>query len=97
MANEKVKVQIKPWHAIGGVGEAGDVVWMSVEDAEMYFRDGYVEYYVEEQTSAVSGQQLAEGASSTPMSTSAPLSTKEEEHAVMKPEVKRGKRVVRKK
>lgn len=85
---DKVKVKIKPLHNIGGVGKAGDVVWMTPEEAEGYVRDGYV----------------------TPLSPSTETSPQiaaevrgdlggevEEDHAVMKPEVKRVKKVVRKK
>jgi hypothetical protein len=81
---DKVKVKIKPLHNIGGVGKAGDVVWMMPDEAEAYFRDGYVEY-VEEERSAVSGQQLA--VSEEPV----------EDHAIMKPQAKRTGKVVRKK
>ena len=88
--DERVRVKIKPLHNIGGVGKAGDVVWMSPAEAEAYVRDGYVELL------AVSGELLAvSDASTAPVSTPAPLS--EEDHVIMKPEVKRGKRVVRKK
>ncbi len=38
-----VRVKILPLHNIGGIGNDGDVVTMSVADAEMYLRDGYVE------------------------------------------------------
>ena len=55
MAEPKVRVRIKPLKGIGGIGNAGDEVMMTPEEAEMYFRDGYVEY-VEEQQSAISGQ-----------------------------------------
>jgi hypothetical protein len=94
---DKVKVKIKELHNIGGVGKAGDVVWMTVAEAEAYFRDGYVEY-VEEQRSAISGELLAEGASTA---SGVPLSAQREEvvedHAIMKPQAKRTGRVARKK
>ena len=87
---DKVKVKIKPLHNIGGVGKAGDVVWMLPAEAEAYARDGYVEYVNDE------GRMMNdEGASTAPVSTPAPLS--EEDHVIMKPEVKRAKKVVRKK
>ena len=40
--DERVRVKILPLHNIGGVGKAGDVVWMTPAEAEMYVRDGYV-------------------------------------------------------
>ena len=85
MADEKVRVRIRPLKGIGGVGNAGDVVMMSPEDAEMYFRDGYVEYVDEEQsaTSPQTGEASNLGG--------------DEDHAIMKPEARRGGRVVRKK
>ena len=43
MDEAKIKVRILPLKGIGGVGNSGDVVWMSAADAEMYVRDGYVE------------------------------------------------------
>lgn len=43
MEEKKIKVRILPGHGIGGVGSAGDEVWMSKADAEVYIRDGYVE------------------------------------------------------
>jgi len=43
MDDTKIKVRILPLHNIGGVGMAGDVVWMSAADAEMYIREGDVE------------------------------------------------------
>lgn len=85
--SDKVKVRIKPLMGIGGVGNAGDEVWMSREDAEMYVREGYVEVVDEE---AVSGQQSVLQAGSSTVST-------EEDHAIFKPEVKRGRKVARKK
>lgn len=95
--DERVRVKIKPLHNIGGVGKAGDVVWMSPADAEAYVRDGYVELV------AFSGELLAvSDASTAPVSTPAPLpqgdDISEEDHVIMKPEVKRAaKKVVRKK
>lgn len=79
MADEKVQVRIKPLMGIGGVGNAGDEVWMSREDAEMYVRDGYVEYVDPPAAKAASPQiedhDLAGVA--------------EESHKIMKPRSKR--------
>lgn len=81
--NEKVKVRIRPLHNIGGVGKAGAVVWMSREDAEMYVRDGYVDV-VEDAPSQpppnAKSANLGEGPKAA------------EDHKIMKPEVKRGRR-----
>lgn len=57
MAEKKVKVKIKPLHGIGGIGEAGDVVWMSKTDAEIYIRDGYVEYVEDDSAPVVASEQ----------------------------------------
>lgn len=74
MDNAKVKVRILPLKGIGGVGNAGDVVWMSAADAEMYVRDGYV-VKVEEKT---------------PAPAPAPVPPVEEEHhVIIKPAKKR--------
>ncbi len=43
MAEQKVKVRILPLKGIGGVGNAGDEVWMSIDDAQYYVREGFVE------------------------------------------------------
>lgn len=43
MDEKKVKVRILPLKGIGGVGNAGDEVWMSESDAQYYVREGYVE------------------------------------------------------
>ena len=79
MNEEKVKVRILPLKGIGGVGNAGDVVWMSAADAEMYVRDGFVEV-------------VAEG---TPLPSASPQMEERhlegEDHAIMKPEKKRRK------
>jgi hypothetical protein len=40
---EMVKVKILPLHNIGGIGQAGDVVWMVAQEAAIYVKDGYVE------------------------------------------------------
>lgn len=85
---DKVKVKIKPLHNIGGVGKAGDVVWMTPAEAEMYVRDGYVELL------AVSDELLTESSDQLSVISEQPVV---EDHAVMKPEVKRVKKVVRKK
>lgn len=94
---DKVKVKIKPLHNIGGVGKAGDVVWMTPEEAEGYVRDGYVEYVKE-----VSGSTFQVSGDGASTASGVPLSAQreditEEDHAIMKPEVKRAKKVVRKK
>ena len=73
---DKVKVKIKPLHNIGGVGKAGDVVWMTPAEAEMYVRDGYVELL------AVSGEQLAESSDQPVV----------EDHLIMKPQSKRARK-----
>lgn len=36
MAEKKVRVRIKPLCNIGGIGKAGDVVWMTPAEAEQY-------------------------------------------------------------
>ena len=87
MADEKVKVRIRPLHGIGGVGEAGDEVWMSRTDAEMYFRDGYVEYVDESNPPS----------DLTPSPSPKGEGSEAEDHAIMKPEARRSGRVVRKK
>ncbi len=46
---DQVKVRLLPLHNIGGVGYAGDVVWMSEEDAEKYFDEGFVELVDEDE------------------------------------------------
>ena len=75
-----VKVRILPLKGIGGVGNAGDVVTMSAADAEMYVRDGFVEYVVE----------------ATPLPSASPQMEehhlKGEDHTIMKPQAKRAKR-----
>jgi len=43
MDERKVKVRILPLKGIGGVGNAGDEVWMSESDAQYYVREGFVE------------------------------------------------------
>jgi len=95
MADDKVKVRIKPLHGIGGVGEAGDVVWMSEADAEMYFKDGYVEYVEEsDQRSAVSERPAPIDhpimQSEKPAEDHAMV--EERHHDVMKPQAKRSRK-----
>lgn len=86
MADEMVKVKIRPLHGIGGYGEAGDVVTMRRELAEMYERDGYVEFVDPPAADAASPQMREEhpnlGGEKAPA---------QEEHAIMKPEAKRAK------
>ena len=78
----EVKVRILPLKGIGGVGNAGDVVWMSEADAEMYARDGFVEVVPESGTrNAVSVTINVDASANTT-----------EEHAIMKPQAKRAKR-----
>ena len=80
MANQKVKVRIKPLHGIGGVGEAGDMVMMTPAEAEMYFRDGYVEYV----------EDMVPPSPPTPL----PLGegSEGEDHKIMKPQPKRSRK-----
>ena len=83
MNDEKVKVRILPFKGIGGVGNAGDVVWMSAADAEMYVRDGFVEAVTDPTPSVLR--------TSPPNRESADLGEKveEEDHKIMKPAKKR--------
>jgi hypothetical protein len=76
MDDTKIKVRILPLHNIGGVGMAGDVVWMSAADAEMYVRDGYVELLTENDPTPVPSQMSTFGEGS-------------EDHKIMKPRAKR--------
>lgn len=76
MADEKVKVRITPLHGIGGVGEAGDVVMMTPAEAEMYFRDGFVEYVD----------------AKVPDASEEPKVPEVEDHRIMKPQSKRIKK-----
>lgn len=48
MDEKKVKVRILPLKGIGGVGNAGDEVWMSESDAQYYVREGFVEVIEDE-------------------------------------------------
>lgn len=82
MDDKKVKVRLLPLKSIGGVGNAGDVVTMSAADAEMYVRDGYVEYVAE------SG---AQNAVSVTINVDASAGATDD-HAIMKPQTKRSKR-----
>ena len=78
MEEKKIKVRILPLHNIGGVGKAGDVVWMSAAEAEMYIRDGYVEVV----------EDVPEGSPSTALAESARSAQDEapqEDHKIMKP------------
>ena len=86
---DKVKVKIKPLHNIGGVGKAGDVVWMSVDDVNLYLKEGYIELIPPSDTPPPA----------PPSPQPSPLQGEgADDHAVMKPEVKRAaKKVVRKK
>lgn len=43
MAEKKIKVRIKPLHNIGGIGNAGDEVWLVEADAHYWVKEGYVE------------------------------------------------------
>jgi len=88
MEDKKVKVKIKPLHGIGGVGEAGDVVWMSVDDVNRYLKDGYIEIVPPSATPPPA----------PPSPQPSPLQGEgAEDHAIMKPVAKRVKKVVRKK
>lgn len=87
MEEKKVKVRILPLKGIGGVGYAGDEVWMSEAEAKQYFEDGYVEY-VEEAPAPT----LTTGPS--PLSPEGDASQgrgEENDHAIMKPRSKRKK------
>lgn len=89
---DKVKVKIKPLKGIGGVGNAGDVVLMTPAEAEMYFRDGYVEYVSDERL-AVSEEQVATPPPAPPQIQSANLERgAEDDHAIMKTQSKRGRK-----
>jgi hypothetical protein len=79
MNDEKVKVQILPLKGIGGVGNAGDVVWMSAADAEMYVRDGFVEVVKDSAPLPAASPQMEEH------------HLEGEDHAIMKPAKKRRK------
>ena len=80
MSDDKVKVRILPLRGIGGVGNAGDVAWISAADAEMYVREGYVEIVPSPDPHPalpqIKERDLGE----------------EEHHTIMKPEVKRAKK-----
>lgn len=70
-----VKVKILPLHNIGGIGRAGDVVWMVEKEAAIYVEEGYVEIVDQPHTTR------------TPPELTLPESS--EDHAVMKPQSKR--------
>lgn len=54
-----VKVRLKPLKSIGGVGNPGDVVTMSEEDAKRYVEEGYVEIVEDsDQTPAPQGEHV---------------------------------------
>lgn len=78
----EVKVRILPLKGIGGVGNAGDVVTMSAADAEMYARDGFVEYVAE---------SVTQNAVSVTINVDASAEVTED-HAIMNPQAKRAKR-----
>ena len=78
----EVKVRILPLKGIGGVGNAGDVVWMSEVDAEMYVRDGFVEVVPESGTRNAISVTINVDASAGMT----------EEHVIIKPQAKRTKR-----
>lgn len=82
MEEKKIKVRILPGHGIGGVGSAGDEVWMSKADAEMYVRDGYVEVVTDE----------APPPSASPLSPKSKTDLGEEVPQIMKPRPKRIKK-----
>ena len=82
MNEEKIKVRILPLKGIGGVGNAGDAVWMSAADAEMYVRDGFVE---------VVPESVTQNAVSVTINVDASTDATEE-HVIMKPQAKRAKR-----
>lgn len=77
MDDTKIKVRILPLKGIGGVGNAGDVVWMSAADAEMYVRDGFVELVA----GSVTQNAVVDASADVT-----------EDHAIMKPQAKRAKR-----
>lgn len=76
----EVKVRILPLKGIGGVGNAGDVVWMSEADAEMYVRDGFVEYVVDPTPLPAASPQMEE------------RHLEGEDHVIIKPQAKRAKK-----
>lgn len=82
MAEKKVKVRIKPLCNIGGIGNAGDVVWLTSAEAEEYAE--YVEAATDTSPSPPTPLPLGEG-------------SEVEDHSIMKPEVRRSGRVARKK
>lgn len=82
--DDRVRVRIKPLHGIGGVGEAGDVVFMSKEDADSYIQQGYVEVVEDEAAPAVIQSEVV------PVEEKA-AEEKAEVQTVMKPETKRSR------
>lgn len=78
MDEKKIEVRIKPLHNIGGIGKAGDVVWMTEAQAEIYIEEGYVEIVEQE------GQPLR----SAPTEYAVPA----EDHVIFKPQSKRRKK-----
>jgi hypothetical protein len=82
MDEKKVKVRILPLHGIGGIGNAGDVAWINADAAAIYVREGYVEI-VEPKPSPDPHPAL-------PQIGEHDLG--EEDHAIMKLEVKRAKK-----
>jgi hypothetical protein len=82
--DDRVKVRIKPLHGIGGVGEAGDEVLMSKDEAEQYFMDGYVEY-----VEAKSEPSVVISTAAEPDPRPEPIKPDTGAGTVMKPETKR--------
>lgn len=80
MADEKIKVRIKPLHAIGGIGEAGAEVRMTRAEVDYYLAEGYIEILTPSDTPPMAPPAVPA------------KSTEPEDHAVMKPQSKRSKK-----
>ena len=85
MAEEKVKVRVKPLHGIGGFGDAGHEGWMLKSEAEQYEAEGYVEILPPSPALPPNAKSTNSGEGGEP-----------EDHKVMKPAKKRSKRKAKK-
>lgn len=75
MPDKKIKFRILPLHNIGGIGKAGDVVWMTEAEARIYIEEGYLEVVTEPEAVPVSSTSVAKA--------------EEADHAILKPRSRR--------
>ncbi len=90
---KRVRIRVLPLKGIGGIGNAGDTAWLPKAEADYWVKEGYVEILpdADEPVPSSVADEDAEAGEEQLELTEDGDDEQPEDHAIMKPENKRGK------